>query len=106
MTALKKNQKATKCSEHHTVCLIAHAAKTVAGILRQGKGTRNASWMLIIISEQTLDIDEELCAGIIDWQKAFDCIKWIKLMQILNKSGINRRERRFIKKLYMDQNVK
>jgi hypothetical protein len=33
MTALK-NQKATKCSEHHTVCLTAHAAKTVAGILR------------------------------------------------------------------------
>jgi hypothetical protein len=62
--------------------------------------------LIIIISEQTLDIDEELRAGIIDWQKACDCIKWIKLMQILNKSGTNWRERRFIKKLYMDPNVK
>jgi hypothetical protein len=53
------------------------------------KGTRDASGMLRIISEQTLDIDEELCACFIDWQKAFGHVNWTKLMQILKETGIN-----------------
>jgi hypothetical protein len=61
MIALKKKPKATKCSDHHTISIIAHAAKIVARILRRwierktedalgedqfgfrgGKGTREA----------------------------------------------------------------
>jgi hypothetical protein len=91
--ALKKNSKATKFSDHSTISIITHAAKIVAKILRRrierkiedalgedrfgfrrGKGTGDAIWMLKIISERTLDIDEELCACFIDWQKAFDCV--------------------------------
>lgn len=36
------------------------------------------------ISEQTLDTDEEMSACFTDWQKAFDCVNWTKLMLILN----------------------
>ena len=87
ITALKKEPKATKCSDHRIVSLIARTAKIVARILRRriekkiediigidqlgfrrGKGTR----MLRIISEETLDMDEELYACFIDWRKAFD----------------------------------
>jgi hypothetical protein len=50
-------------------------------------------------------IDEELCACFIDWQKAFDCDNWTKLMQILKGSGIDWHERRLISKLYMEQSV-
>jgi hypothetical protein len=35
MIALKKKPKATKCSDHHTISIIAHAAKIVARILRR-----------------------------------------------------------------------
>jgi hypothetical protein len=35
MIALKKKPKATKCSDHHTVSLIAHLAKIAARILRR-----------------------------------------------------------------------
>jgi hypothetical protein len=96
---LKKKPKATKCSDHRTICIIAHAAKIIARILkrrierkiedalgedqfgfRRGKGTRAAIGMLRIISERTLFIDEELCACFIDWQKAFDRVNWTKLM--------------------------
>jgi hypothetical protein len=38
MIALKRKPKATKCSYHYTVSLIAHTAKTVARILRRGIG--------------------------------------------------------------------
>ena len=106
--ALKKKPQATKCSDHRTISLIAHTAKIVAKILRRrikkkiedvleedqfgfkrGKGTRNAIGMLRIISERTLEIDEELSVRFIDWQKAFDRVNWTKLMQILKKIGID-----------------
>ena len=46
------------------------------------------------------------CICFTDWQKAFDRVKWTKLMQILKRSSIDWRERRLISKLYMDQSVK
>ena len=91
---LKKKTKATKCSDYHTISLIAHTAKIIAKILRRriekkiedvlgedqfgvrrGKGTRDAIGMMKII-ERTLEIDEELCVCFIDWQKAFDLVNW------------------------------
>jgi hypothetical protein len=51
-------------------------------------------------------MDEELCPCFIDWQKAFDCVNWTKLMQILKGTGIDWCERRLISKLFMDQSVK
>jgi hypothetical protein len=84
MVALKKKPKARKCTEHRTISLIAHVAKVVAVVIRRsgkkiedvlgedqfgfrkGKGTRDAIGMLRIISEQTLDISEEICICIID----------------------------------------
>jgi hypothetical protein len=84
----------------------AHAANIVARILSRklereiedvpredqfgfGRGNRDAIGMLIITSEQTLDIDEDACTCFIDWQKAFDHVNWTKLMQILNNIGTN-----------------
>jgi hypothetical protein len=91
MIALKKKPQATKCSDHRTINRIAHTAKIIGKILRRriekkiedvfgedqyefrrGKRTRDAIGMLIIISELTLEIDEELSVSFIDWQKAFD----------------------------------
>jgi len=124
MIALKKKPQATKCSEHRTISLIAHTAKTVAKILRRiqmkiedvlgedqfgfrrGKGTGDTIGMLRIISERTLEIDAELCDCVIDWQKAFGQVNWTKLMQILKGNVINWRERRLISNLYMAQSVK
>ena len=59
-----------------------------------------------IITELTLEIDEELCVCFIDWQKAFDRVNWTKLMQILKVNGIAWRERGLISNLYMAQSVK
>jgi hypothetical protein len=49
---------------------------------------------------------EEICVCFIDWQGAFDRVKWTKLMEIFKKTGIDWRERRLICKLYVDQSVK
>jgi len=108
-----------------TVGLIAHTAKIITKILRRRierrienvfgedqfgfrrrKGARDAIGMMRIISERTLEIDEELCVCFIDWQKASDRVNWTKLMQILKGTGIDLCERRLISNLYMAQRVK
>ena len=125
MIALKKKPQATKCSDHRTFSLIAHTTKIVAKILRRrtekniedvlgkdqfgfrrGKGAGNAIGTLRIISEQTLEIDEELCVCFIYWQNAFDRVNWTKLMQILKGNDIDWRGRRLISNLYMAQGVR
>ena len=53
---------------------------------RRGKGTRNATGMMRIIAERTLEIDEEICVCFIEWQKAFDRVNRTKLMQILKRT--------------------
>ena len=118
MIASNKKPQAPKCSDHPTFILIALTTKTVEKILRRriekkiedvlgedqfgfrrGKGTRDATGMLRIISERTLEIDEELCVCFIDWKKAFDRLNWTKLIQILKGTGIAWRERRFSRTL-------
>jgi hypothetical protein len=70
------------------------------------EGARDAIGMLRIISEWTLEIDEKLCACFVDWQKAFDCANWTKLMQTIKAILTNWHKKRLISKLYMDQSVK
>ena len=61
---------------------------------------------LYMLYGSPIEINEELYACFIDWQKAFDHVNWTKLMQILKRTGIDWCERRLISKLYMDQRVK
>jgi hypothetical protein len=63
------------------------------------------NWDAVNMSERTLEINVELCACLIEWQKAFDHVKWTKLMQILKETSIEWCERRLTSKLYMDQSV-
>jgi hypothetical protein len=44
----------------------------------RGKGTGDAMLILRLISERILDIEEELYACLIDWQKEFDRVNWNK----------------------------
>ena len=59
-----------------------------------------------IISEKVLDVEEEMCLCFIDWQKAFGRVDWTKLLEMLRNIGVNWRERRLIRNLYMEQRVK
>jgi hypothetical protein len=55
MIAINKKPKATKCSHHRTITLIAHTTKTVARILRQGFERKIES----VLGEDQLDLEEE-----------------------------------------------
>jgi len=66
-------------------------------VARREEGTGDAIGTLRILLERTLDIYEELCACFRDWQTAFDCVNWAKLIQILKVTGIDWSERRLIR---------
>ena len=105
--------------DHRTISLNLYTGKIVALILskrleskieevteedqfgfRKGKGTRDAIGLMRIISERVLEIKEEMCLCFIDWQKA------LIVLEMLRKIGLNWRERRIIRNLYMGQRVK
>jgi hypothetical protein len=62
--------------------------------------------MLRIMSEQTLVIDEELCACFLDWKNACNRVNWKKYLQILEGPGIDWSKRRLVRKVCIDQRVK
>ena len=70
---------------------------------RKGCGTREAIGMLRIISERNIQhgIDTFVC--FVDFEKAFDRVNWTTLMDTLRQIGIDWRDRRLIKNLYMNQ---
>jgi hypothetical protein len=39
----------------------------------------------------------------VDFEKAFDRVDWVKMMDILKKIGVDWRDRRMIRNLYMGQ---
>ena len=90
-----------------TISLISHTGKIVARILskrleskiqevteedqfefKKGKGTRDAIGLMGNISERVFDVKEEMCLCFIDWQKAFDCVHWKKLLERLRNIGV------------------
>ena len=125
MIPLPKKPNAKKCSDHRTISLISHVSKIVARILtkriekraedilsedqfgfRKGRGTRDAIGAVRILAERAMEVNTEVCVCFIDWQKAFDRVNWEKLMEILNRIGIDWKDRRLITSLYMGQKVK
>lgn len=85
---------------------------------RKGKGTRDAIFQLRMISErvQQLNIEKmkdgmkiikpkKLYLCFVDYQKAFDRVKHDKLVEVMEKAGIPKLERRLIINLYWKQSA-
>ena len=53
--------------------------------------------------ERRLEFDEELYVCFVDFEKAFDRVKWTVFFELLKKIGVERRDRRLIMNLYMQQ---
>ena len=70
---------------------------------RKGCGTREAISVMRLLCERRLEFDEELFVCFVDFEKAFDRVKWTKLFEVLKKIGVDWRDRRLIMNLYMQQ---
>ena len=126
MVPLKKKPNATECNDHRTISLITHASKILLNILtkrieskvtttnyigedqygfRRGKGTRDAIAVLRCLGERSLEHGKDLYICFVDYEKAFDRVNWLKLMEVLQQVGVDKRDRDLIKNLYTEQTV-
>jgi hypothetical protein len=121
MVPLPKKQNATECADHRTISLISHASKILLRILtkrieskandfmgktqfgfRRGCGTRDAIGVMRMLTERSLELDNEVFVCFVDFEKAFDRVNWIKMMDVLKKLGVDWRDRSMIANLYMN----
>lgn len=121
---LPKKQNATECSEYRTISLMSHILKIFLKIIhrriykkceehagknqfgfRNGLGTREAICALNVLAQRCRDVNRNLYLCFIDYKKAFDNVKHRKLVDILQKIGIGRKECRLIKNLYWRQSA-
>ena len=122
MIPLQKKQNAVECADHRTISLISHASKIMLRILtnrieakakdfigknqfgfRKGCGTREAIGVLRMLCERSLELDNEVFVCFVDFEKAFDRVNWVKMLEVLKRIGVDWRDRRLIGSLYMEQ---
>ena len=118
MIPLQKKPNATECGDYRTISLIPHASKIMLKILtkrieskarnligrnqfgfRKGCGTREAIGTMRVLCERSIEHDNDVYICFIDFEKAFDRVNWVKMMDALKSIGVDWRDRRLIKEL-------
>ena len=69
------------------------------------KGTKNVIFVFRILSERAIQMQQTMYLCFIDWKKAFDSVNHEKLLQLLNKIGIDSKDLRLIQALCYEQNA-
>ena len=77
-----------------------YMGKTQFGF-RKGCGTRDAIGVMRMLCERSLELNNDVYVCFVDFEKAFDRVNWIKMMEVLKKLGVDWRDRRMICNLYM-----
>src|ERR1041385_1407630 len=70
---------------------------------RRGCGTREAIGVMRTLCERNLEHGNDLYICFVDFEKAFDRVNWVKMLQILKDLGVDWKDRRLIMNLYMNQ---
>src|SRR6478609_6456300 len=122
MIPLQKKMNAVDCSDHRTISLISHASKILLKILnnridakardfigqnqfgfRKGCGMRDATRVMRMIYERSLEFGNNVYICFVDFEKTFDRVNWEKMMKVLQSIGVDWRDRRMISELHMNQ---
>src|ERR1043165_3056160 len=70
---------------------------------RRGCGTREAIGVIRMLSERSIEHDNDVYVCFVDFEKAFDRVDWLKMMETLASIQVDWRDRRLIRELYMCQ---
>ena len=111
-----------ECGKHRTIAISSQVSKIslrvvmerMRGRIRQevgreqfgfmeGKGTANAIFVLRMLSERTIEMQKDLYACFIDYEKAFDRVKHGEMVKMLENIGVDGKDVRLVKNLYWNQ---
>lgn len=119
---LPKKAKAENCDDYRIISLMSHVLKIFLRIIhariyrkcesqmgstqfgfRGGVGTREALFSINVLLQRCRDMNVDVHACFIDYRKAFDTVRHGKMVEILKKIGIDKRDVRIIVELYWSQ---
>ena len=119
---LPKKSKATMCTEYRTLSLMSHILKILLKIIlnrnRQkieaeiselqsgfmsGKGTREGIFNMRMICERYIEVNKDVYACFIDYEKAFDRVNHENMIDCLKDIGLNGKDISLIINLYWTQ---
>ena len=105
---LPKKPNTMKCEEHRTISLLSHLTKLLLQTIRnrakgiieydiseeqygfmKEKGTRDAIFNLRVLCERAIDIQRKVYIIFLDYEKGFDRVNHNKLMECLQRCGID-----------------
>src|SRR5215470_2066331 len=109
---LQKKENAVDCEDHRTISLICHASKIMLKVLtrriegkvkdflskgqfgfRSGVGSRDVIGVMRMMCQRSLEHHNDLYVCYVDFEKAFDRVRWDKMMQILKGLKVDWRDR-------------
>ena len=121
---LPKKPKAMICTEFRTISLMSHVTKLLLKIMQQriankidkevnrlqngfrpGTGTRDGIFNLRTICERATDVQKDVYICFIDYTKAFDRVKHLKMIECLSEIGMDDKDLQIISKLYWEQSA-
>lgn len=70
---------------------------------RKGLGTREALFGMNVLLQRCLDMNQDVYACFIDFEKAFDRVRHEQLIQILKNKNLDSRDIKIISNLYWNQ---
>jgi hypothetical protein len=118
---LPKKPKAMECSDYRTISLMCHVLKLLLTVIlrmsnklnaevgeqqagfRKNSGTREAIFRLKILAEKCIEVQKDLYICFIDYSKAFDTVNHEKIIETLQKTGIDENDMAVIANLYWQQ---
>ena len=120
--ALPKKPGATECELHRTISLMSHIIKIILKVIMararnkirpeiadvqcgfvEDMGTRNAIWMVRMLTERAIEMQKDLYMCFIDYTKAFDKVQHEELLRLLQTLDIDGKDIRLIRNLYWEQ---
>lgn len=121
---LPKKPNAKRCEEFRTISLMSHVLKLFLKVLhrriyrkcedlltdtqfgfRGGFGTRDALFAMQVLVQRCRDMNKDIFLCFIDYEKAFDRVQHEKLLELLQRVGLDNRDVRIIANLYWGQNA-
>lgn len=119
---IPKKQRAKRCSEYRLISLMSHTLKVFLKIIharirakceadldetqfgfRNALGTREALFALNILLQKCRDQRKDVFVCFVDYEKAFDRVQHIQLINILRNMEVDNRDVRIIENLYWRQ---
>ena len=120
--ALPKVEGTLECSKHRTLSIMSQITKILLRVILKRirakirpqigdeqfgfvaeKGTANALFTFRVLTERALDVQKDVFACFVDYEKAFDKVRHEKLFGILKDLEVDGKDLRLIKNLYWRQ---